>query len=159
MLGTYKLLYIGVNNLGSMLPLMGAKEQSVMGKTDKGQPRLTFKKRKTTGTREEDMPSLPASQAVNYTDTGEDIRYILAAMQQSLSSVDSKIDSLSFRMDRMSERMDKHAERLDMAERRISETEDAQTALESAQKQMKKSLVVLRDMMEDLEARSLCNNI
>ncbi|KAJ1137115.1 hypothetical protein NDU88_003528 [Pleurodeles waltl] len=45
-----------------------------------------------------------------------ELKQILAAMQQSLTQLDTKIDSCSFRMDRMTEQLNRHAEHLDQSE-------------------------------------------
>ncbi|KAJ1163050.1 hypothetical protein NDU88_003513 [Pleurodeles waltl] len=84
-----------------------------MAKTDKNQAILQFDQRKwqtSAGDRTvvgvsggADMPSVEEPE----------LRQILAAMQQSLTHMDSKIDSIFFRMDRMTERMDRHVEWLD----------------------------------------------
>ncbi|KAJ1153740.1 hypothetical protein NDU88_006498 [Pleurodeles waltl] len=74
-----------------------------MGNTDKAQAKLHFERRKTisqtgdgTETELEKTPEIPAHE-------DQDLRHILAAMQQSLTQIDGKIDSLSYRMDIMSE--------------------------------------------------------
>ncbi|KAJ1180217.1 hypothetical protein NDU88_005439 [Pleurodeles waltl] len=115
-----------------------------MGKTDKAQAKLHFERRKTfsqtrevTETELEKTSEVPAHEA-------QDLRHILAAMQQSLTQIDGKIDSLSYRMDRMSERLNKQAERLDQTERRVSTAEDGETALATGQLKVSTELAKLR---------------
>ncbi|KAJ1099235.1 hypothetical protein NDU88_004339 [Pleurodeles waltl] len=81
-----------------------------MGKSDKAQAKLHFEQRKTvnqpgdgTETELEKTSGVPAHE-------DQDLRHILAAMQQSLTQIDGKIDSPSYRMDRMLERLDKQVE-------------------------------------------------
>ncbi|KAJ1167351.1 hypothetical protein NDU88_007743 [Pleurodeles waltl] len=84
-----------------------------MGKTDKTQAILQFDQRRSQ-TSAGDRPVVGVSGGADMP-LGEELelRQILAAMQQSLTHIDSKIDSLFFRMDRMTERMDRHVEWLD----------------------------------------------
>ncbi|KAJ1103647.1 hypothetical protein NDU88_001068 [Pleurodeles waltl] len=88
-----------------------------------------------------------------------ELRHILAAMQQSLTQIDGKIDSLSYRVDRMMERLDKQTERMDQVERRVSAVEDGQTALASGQLKVNTELDILNHKMDDLESRSRRNNL
>ncbi|KAJ1124670.1 hypothetical protein NDU88_003119 [Pleurodeles waltl] len=130
-----------------------------MGKADKTQAKLQFDQRKsqtTVGDRTETGMAggtdMPAGEA-------PDLWQILAALQRSLTQIDSRIDSLSYRMDRMTERLDKHADRLDQSERHISEVEDGQSAMAMGQAKMGKELATLRAKVDDLEARSHRNNL
>ncbi|KAJ1169121.1 hypothetical protein NDU88_001027 [Pleurodeles waltl] len=89
----------------------------------------------------------------------QDLRYILTAMQQSLTQIDGKIDSLSYCVDRMSERLNKQTERLDQVEIRVSAAEDGQTALASRQLKVNTELDTLKHKMDDLESRSCRSNL
>ncbi|KAJ1103707.1 hypothetical protein NDU88_001128 [Pleurodeles waltl] len=130
-----------------------------MGKTDKNQAKLQFVHRKSHSS-SGDRAVAGASGGADMP-SGEEpgLRQILAAMQQSLTQIDSKLDSLSFRMDRMTERLDRHVERLDQSERRISELEGGQSTMSSGQAKMGKELVALQAKVDDLEVRSLRNNL
>ncbi|KAJ1101689.1 hypothetical protein NDU88_006754 [Pleurodeles waltl] len=55
--------------------------------------------------------------------------------------------------------MDRHGKWLDKLERRISEVEDGQSTMSSGQAKMGKELVALQTEVDDLEARSLRNNL
>ncbi|KAJ1080953.1 hypothetical protein NDU88_001141 [Pleurodeles waltl] len=130
-----------------------------MGKTDKTQARLQFKRRKTISPAGEGAEVGPEGSPVTTSGEDQDLRQILRAMQHSLTQIDGKLDSLSLRMDRMSERLDQHAERLDQSERRASDVEDGQTELATSQVKLNKELSTLRLKVDNLEARSRRNNL
>ncbi|KAJ1158288.1 hypothetical protein NDU88_010981 [Pleurodeles waltl] len=84
-----------------------------MGKTDKNQAILQFDQRKSQTSAGDRLVVGVSGGADMSLGEEPELRQILAAMQQSLTHIDSKIDSLVFRMDRMTERIDRHVEWLD----------------------------------------------
>lgn len=127
-----------------------------MGKTERGQPRLTFEPRRagrnadqTASDSEEDTP----------TDKLINIDKTLLAVQASLLAINGKIDKLNLRMDHMSSKLDKQAQRLGEAETRIADTEEGLQAVADKAASMEKVLAVIQARNEDLEARSRRNNV
>ncbi|KAJ1157387.1 hypothetical protein NDU88_010100 [Pleurodeles waltl] len=59
----------------------------------------------------------------------------------------------------MTERLDKHAEWLDQSERRVSEVEDGQVELATGHARLSKELSSFQTKVDDLEARSVRNNL
>ncbi|KAJ1152503.1 hypothetical protein NDU88_005278 [Pleurodeles waltl] len=102
------------------------RRSQLPGKGRRGREKILSQTGEGTETELEKAP-----EVLNHED--QDLRHILAVMQQSLTQIEGKIDSLSYRMDRMSERLDKQSERLDQAERRVSAVEDGQIALATRQ--------------------------
>ncbi|KAJ1216712.1 hypothetical protein NDU88_004313 [Pleurodeles waltl] len=92
-----------------------------------------------------------------WTHGDSDLKPILAAMQQTLTSIDGKMDALMYRMDCMSEHLGKHAYRLDGAERRISEIKAIQADGQAMQKKLDQQLATLQ--ARDLEAQSKWDNL
>ncbi|KAJ1084137.1 hypothetical protein NDU88_004290 [Pleurodeles waltl] len=130
-----------------------------MGKNYKTQPKLHLERRKTISQTGEGTETEPEKIPEVTTHEDQDLRHILAAMQQSLTEIDGKIDTLSYCMDRMSEHLNKQAERLDQAERWVSAVEDGQTALATGQLKVSTELGTLRHKMDDLESHSQRNKL
>lgn len=132
-----------------------------MGKTDKGQPKISFEN-KTTRSRDPSTEDASGKRGPPNEDQQQDLKSILTAMEKNLqggiTALGTKMDALSYRIDRMAKRLDKQAERIDMSKHRISEIEEAHTTLDSEHKQLGRVLQVIQDKTEDLEARSRrCN--
>ncbi|KAJ1164848.1 hypothetical protein NDU88_005281 [Pleurodeles waltl] len=119
-------------------------ETDTRGKADKAQAKLHFERRKTVNQAGDGIETEPEKTSEVPAHEDQDLRHILAAMQQSLTQIDGKIDSLSSRMDRMSERLDKQVEHLDQTERRVSTVEDGQTALATGQLKISTELGTLK---------------
>mgnify|MGYP002804966912 CR=1 FL=1 len=95
-------------------------------------------------------------------DTGgieADLRSLLIDMRSSLHTIDSKIDTLTNRLDFMGDKLDEHEDRLGKLEQRTSDAEDGAAACYAQIDCMEQALESLRAKNEDLESRSLRNNI
>ena len=85
---------------------------SVMGKSEKAQSKLSFEPCKSARGRDGRAGSPEAgSESAGRDEAGpelcSELRQLFTTMQNSLTTIDSKIDALTFRMDRMTERLDK----------------------------------------------------
>lgn len=127
-----------------------------MGKTERGQPRLTFEPRRAGRNAQQTASD---SEADAPTDRLTNIDKTLLAVQASLLAIDGKIDKLNLRMDHMSSKLDKQAQSLGEAETRIADTEEGLQTAADKTSSMEKILAVIQAHNEDLEARSRRNNV